>query len=247
VDYVRVKGPGLPTGGIYLRHMTDCDSYFVIAASATATPPSCTSTYRMQYRKATSSDPENAATQSGFGSATEPYYAQASMRDDEVQAIAPFSAYRFEIFKLGSVTPIVYVERLRSRPVALGTNAAIGSSEVDKLIFNTGLSDTTKALIDPTSAAPFTGGANFTMSWRNVLGAPPVNSVQTQSKPTGGATGRFYQDESNVKLSASSVILSNAGVAWGNMSLATTAGNYNFVQLRGRDMNDLQYFQNWRY
>lgn len=247
VDYVRVKGPGLPDVGVFLRHLADCDSYFAIAASATATPVACTSLYRMQYRKATASDPENGATQAGFGKVAEPYYAPAVMTNVEIQAIAPFAAYRFEIFKLGSTTPIVYVDRLRSRPVALGTNSDIGSSEVDKLVFNTRLSQETKDLIDPTSATAFVGGTSFTMRWSNVSGAPPVNSVQVQSKPIGGATGRLYQDETNVKFSDSFSVLNNSTDGWGNMTMAVSSGNFNLVQLRGRDMNELQYFQNWRY
>ena len=248
VKYVLVKGPNLPTSGVYLRKLTGCDGNFVIAASATATPPACTSTYRLQYRKATAGDPENSATQNGFG--TDPFYAPTAMTDTDIQAIAPFSAYRFEIFKTtnSTTTPdMVYVERMRSRPVALGTNSDIGTSEVDKLVLNTGLDEGVKTLIDPTSASPFTGGSSFTMRWNNATGAPPVNSVQIQSRPTGGATGTLYQDETNVRLSATSVVLSNSGTPWGDMSLATTSGNYNLVQLRGRDMNELQYFQNWRY
>lgn len=259
VKYVKVTGPGLPDTGIYLRYYSGCDFNYALASSATAAngaPTACTSTYRMQYRKASVGDPENNATQNGFvaGTGTDPFYAQPAKSDADVQGIAPFSAYRFEIFyytntTLASASPVpdlVYVERLRSRPLTLGNNAGIGSSEVDKLVFNTGLDASIKTLIDASTAATaFTGGTSFTLRWNNVTNAPPVNSVQIQSRPTAG--GSFYQDETNVKLSATSVVLRNGSQGWGNMSLAGASGTYNFVQLRGRDMNDLQYFQNWRY
>lgn len=249
VKFVRVKGPGLPTAGVYLRYLSGCDSNYVIAASATSTPTACTSTYRLQYRKATSGDPENFATQSGFDSAlntTDAYYAQPAKSDSEIQAIAPFSAYRFEVFRYTNNTVVpdmVYVERLRSRPIALGTNETLGSSEVDKLVFNVGMSETVKNLIDPLSGFAFTGGNSFPLTWVNIAGAPPANSVQIQSK----LSGTLYQDETNVRLSAVSANLTNSPVGWGNMSQANTSGNFNLVQLRGRDMNDLQYFHNWRY
>jgi hypothetical protein len=255
VKYVKVTGPGLPDAGVYLRYMSGCDSYYVIASGPSATPTTCTSTYRMQYRKAGSADPENNATQSGFTDAsTEPYYARPAKTDTQVQAIAPFSAYRYEIVYYDVSKPsTVYVERLRSRPLALGTNDSIGSSEVDKLVFNTGMAQETKDLINPVSAAAFNGTGSFRVSWRNVAGAPPVNSIQVQSKTT--ANGQLYQDETNVPVmvpglssaALRSATLSNSPTGWGNMSSVGAAGTYNLAQLRARDMNDLQYFHNWRY
>ena len=249
VQYVLVKGPGLPTAGVYLRPLDTC-SYLVISTGPNSTPTDCTSLYRMQYRKVSSSDPENANIQGSFGGSL-PYFAPVARTDSEMQAILPFSAYRFEIVTKisynanNSAAPdFVYVDRLRGRPVTLGTNSTIGTSEVDKLIFNTGLSDGIKTLINPDSSAPFAGGQTFTVTWNNVRNAPPVSSVQFQSRPIAGT---LYQDDANVRLTASSATLSNSGAGWGGSSLVKAANNFMLVQLRGRDSNDVQYFQNWRY
>lgn len=249
VSYVKVTGPGLPSGGIVLNPLlSGCDGYFAVAASSTATPGSCTSAFKMQYRKATANDSDNSTVQGSFGSTASPDFAAAQSTDAALQAIQPFSAYQFQIFNTGNATTtpnLVYVERMRSRPIALGTTP--GSGEVDKLVFNTGLSDETKNFINPTSTAPFTGGSTFTVKWTNVANAPPIGSLQVQSRPTGGATGALFQDETNVSFKTVSATLNNQGVAWGDMSKATTSGNFNFVSLRTRDSNDTQYFQNWRY
>lgn len=247
IKYALVKGPGLPAAGVYLRLKDGC-SYFAIASNATSTPPSCTSLYRMQYRKATSSDPESNYYVNGFG--RDPFFAPSAVSDGDLELIQPFSAYRFEIFRTTNNTSTpdyVYVERLRGRPLKLGTNATIGKAEVDGLIFNTGLSDSVKSMINPDSSSPFNGGTNFTLTWSNSENAPPVNSVQIQSTPTGGLSGTLYQDEVNVRLNANTVTLNNSGVGWGGTVLNKSAGNFILVQLRGRDKNDLRYFQNWRY
>lgn len=247
IKYALVKGPGLPTAGVYLRSKSGC-SYFAIASDATSTPPACTSLYRMQYRKASSSDPESNYYVNGFG--RDPFFAPSAVSDNDLGSIQPFSAYRFEIFRTTNNTSTpdyVYVERLRGRPLKLGTNATIGSAEVDKLIFNTGLSDAVKSMVNPDSSSPFNGGTNFTLTWSNSRNAPPVNSVQIQSTPTGGSAGTLYQDEVNVRLSANAASLNNSGVGWGGTTLTKATGNFMLVQLRGRDKNDLRYFQNWRY
>ena len=248
VQYVLVKGPGLPTAGLYLRPLSGC-SYLVISTGPNSTPTDCTSLYRMQYRKASSSDPENANVQGSFGGSL-PYFAPVARTDSEMQAILPFSAYRFEIvtkisYNANPSAPpdFVYVDRLRGRPVTLGTNSTIGTSEVDKLIFNTGISDSIKTLINPDSSAPFAGGNTFTLTWNNVRNAPPVSSVQVQSRPNG----TLYQDDFNVRPTTRSATLSNSGVGWGGTVLNKTGSNFMLVQLRGRNNNDLQYFQNWRY
>jgi hypothetical protein len=248
VQYVLVKGPGLPTAGLYLRPLSTC-SYLVISTGPNSSPTDCTSLYRMQYRKASASDPENTNTQNSFGGSL-PYFAPVARTDSEMQAILPFSAYRFEIVTKSSYNAnnsappdFVYIDRLRGRPMTLGTNSTIGTSEVDKLVFNTGLSDSIKTLINPDSSAPFAGGRTFTLTWNNVRNAPPVSSVQVQFRPNG----TLYQDDSNVRLTASSATFNNSGVGWGGSVLSKTGTNFMLVQLRGRDSNDLQYFQGWRY
>ncbi len=249
IAYVNVTGPGLPNNGIVLNPLlSGCDTFYAITTSSTATPASCTGFYKMQYRKATAADPENANSQSSFGSTSSPDFAATAATDATITGLQPFSAYQFKIFNVGNATTtpnLIYVERLRGRPVALGST--VGSGEVDKLTFNTGLATETKNLIDPLSSSAFAGGASFTVKWTNVAGAPAISKVQVQSRPIGGSTGTLYQDQTKVALTAASVALTNSGVAWGDMSKATASGNFNLVQLRGRDINDNEYLQNWRH
>lgn len=244
VQYIRVTGPGLPAAGVYLNaRLSGCDSYYAIALNATTAPASCTSLFRLQYRKATAADPENTYMLNAFGSGSSPEFASQQSTDADLKAILPFAAYKFEIFyNAASTTPdLVYYERLRSRPVALGQTP--GAGEVDSLRFNTGLSAVTKTLVTPGTSGAFTGGASFTVTWANVAKTPSIGGVQVQSR----VAGTFYQDDVGVSLRATSVTLTNQGAGWGDMSQAATSGNFNFVQLKARDATDTMYYQNWRY
>lgn len=243
VAYVRVLGPGLPTAGIVLSPaLTGCDSYYAQAKDSATAPTSCTSLYRMQSRAATVNDTDNVA--SSFGNVNSPDFAPAQLTDAEITAIQPFSAYKFQIFNVGnsSTTPdLVYIERLRSRPVALGTVANGG--EVDKLRWNTALSQDTIDAIDPASGKAFTGGSSFTVKWANVANTPPIGSLQVQTRPSG----TLSQDEANVGFAQTTVSLTNQGVAWPDMSKTTGTGNFNLVSLRARNSEDLQFFNDWRF
>lgn len=244
VQYVKVTGPGLPAAGIILNaRLSGCDSYYAIALNATTAPTSCTSLFRMQYRKATAADPENTFMQTAFGSGSNPEFASQQSTDAELKAILPFAAYKFEIFyNAASTTPdLVYYERLRSRPVALGLTP--GAGEVDSLRFNTGLATATKTLITPGVSGIYTGGSAFTVTWANVAKTPSINAVQVQSR----VAGTLYQDDAGVSMRATSVTLTNQGAGWGDMSQAATSGNFNLVQLKARDATDTVYFHNWRY
>lgn len=245
VAYVRVTGPGLPTGGLFLNpNLSGCDSYFAITTSSTATPVSCTSLFKMQSRAATAGDTDNVA--GNFGVATFPDYASPTkLSDATLSGIQSFSAYKFEIFKKNNTSgtaDIVYVERLRSRPVALGTVAAGG--EVDKFGWNTALDQSTIDAIDPNATGKtFTGGSSFTVKWANVPNTPPIYSLQVQTRPSGV----LFQDDAGVGFAQTTVSLTNSGVAWPDMSKTTGPGNFNLVQLRSRNADDLQFFMDWRY
>jgi len=244
VAYVKVTGPGLPTAGVMLNPLlTGCDSYYAISASAAVAPSSCTSLFKLQSRAASSTDTDNVAANFGVNAD----YAASQASDATLSAIQPFSAYKFEIFNVGNATTtpdLVYIERLRSRPVALGTVAAGG--EVDKLRWNTALDQSTIDAIDPNATGKtFTGGSAFTVKWANVANTPVIGSLQVQTRPSG--TLGLFQDDANVGFAQTTVSLTNSGVAWPDMSKTTGSGNFNLVSLRARNADDLQFFMDWRF
>lgn len=257
VRYVKVTGPGLPTEGLILRSMSGC-SYWAIASSITATPTACTSLYRMQYRKAGASDRDSPYFINGFGS-SDLFFARTQVSDTAIKNIKVFSAYRFQIFKVGNATATPdydYVERLRGRPITLGSNSDIEakSAEVDKIIFNTGLAASTKALINPDLASRFTGGSTLKIDWINSPNSAPAYSFQAQFRPQGGLSGTLYQDDQDVSPSGTTLTLTNPSVSgspsgWGSTGLDKSDSNNSFlIQLRARDkVTDLMFFNNWRY
>lgn len=257
VRYVKVTGPGIPGDGLILRPMNGC-SYWVIASSITASPTVCTSLYRMQYRKANVSDRDSPYYVNGFGS-SDLFFARTRVSDDTIKNIKVFSAYRFQIFKVGNTTTIPdydYVERLRGRPVSLGTNSDIEakSAEVDRLVFNTGLAASTKALINPDASTRFTGGNSLKIDWFNTPKAATANSFQAQFRSQGGLSGTLNQDEQNVSSNGTTLTLTNPSVngsrsGWGEAGIdKSNTDNFILIQLRARDKaTDLQFFNNWRY
>jgi hypothetical protein len=257
VRYVKVTGPGIPADGLILRPMSGC-SYWVIASSITATPTACTSLYRMQYRKAGASDRDSPYYINGFGS-SDLFFARTKVSDSAIKDIQVGSMYRFRIFKAGNTTATPdydYVERLRGRPVSLGTNSDIEakSAEVDKLIFNAGLATSTKALINPDASTRFTGGSSLTINWANTAGSAPANSFQAQFRSQGGLSGTLNQDEQNVSPNGMTLALTNPSVngspsGWGDAGIdKSNTDNFMLIQLRARDKEtDFQFFNNWRY
>jgi hypothetical protein len=252
IDYVKVTGPGFPRDGLILRPMNGC-AYWVIASSATDRPTSCTSLFRMQYRKADVSDRDSPYYVNGFGS-SDHFFARTRVSDSDIKAIKVFSAYRFQIFSRGNTTPTPdydYVERLRGRPITLGTNADIEakSAEVDKLIFNTGLAASAKALINPDLPTRFTGGSSLKIDWINTPNSAAAYSFQAQFRPEGGPGGTLYQDDQNVGPRATTITLTNPPSGWGSVGLdKSSSSNFILIQLRARDKDtDLQFFNNWRY
>jgi len=235
VEYVRVKGPGLPVGGQLLRPgPTGCDEYFVVTNAAPGTPLAntqpCTSYLRLASKALDGSptDP-NAAL---FGSA--PQFAPAPVDDATiVSSILPFAAYIFEVHKRDA-TVLTYVERLRGRPVPL--------SAIDNLRWGR-LSDATIASMIPGTADSF-GGGSFPMSWVPQPNTPPTHHVQAQFRASSSST--LVQDARPVPITATSVLLDNNGVA--PFPAATNlAGGFQFAQLVSRTRTDLQLFSNWKY
>jgi hypothetical protein len=257
VRYVKVTGPGLPTAGLILRPVSGC-SYWAIAPSITTTPTTCTSLYRMQYRKAGASEKDSPYFVNGFNS-SDLFFARTRVSDSAIKDIKVFSAYRFQIFKVGNGTTTPdydYIERLRGRPITLGTNSDIEGklAEVDKLVFNAGLAASTKALINPDLSTRFTGGSSIKIDWANSPGAAPANSFQAQFRAQGGLSGTLYQDDQDVSPTATTVTLTNPPIGnapggWGGTGIdKSNQDNFMLIQLRARDKaTDLQFFNNWRY
>ncbi len=249
VDYVKVTGPGLPAAGVFLRPtLAGCDSYYAIATSATANPVRCTSLFRMSSRAASATDTDPNAVL--FGNATRPEFAATKMTDAELLAIKPFSAYKFEIWLTTNTTTTpshVFYERLRSRPITMGTVAAL-DGEIDKVRWNT-VSAETIAAINPLSGTAFAGGnpSALTVGWTNLPNRAPTFSTQVQTNPTGTA---LSQDQVFVPFSASSAILTNGTQGWpnfGSTPATGTPGAFNLVQLISRNMYDTQLFADWFY
>jgi hypothetical protein len=247
VDHVRVTGPGLPAAGVFLSpKLAGCDSFYAIATSATAAPVRCTSLFRMSSRAASATDTDPNATL--FGNASRPEFAApARLTDAELVAIKPFSAYKFEVWlsanATGATPDHVFYERLRSRPITMGTSATAQDGEVDKVRWNT-LSAETVAAMDPLSGAAFAGGTSLTVKWTNLPYTAPTYGIQVQTNPTGTA---LSEDLMNVPFSASSAALTNGTQGWPNMGSTTGAGAFNLVQLISRNMYDTQLFADWFY
>lgn len=252
---VKVTGPGLPATGVFLNpKLAGCDKFFAIATGTTpatagaATPPNCTSLFRVSSRAATATDTDNFSTVFG---GTNPAFAAAKMADADIQAIKPQSVYKFEVWRtttaLTAPATHVFFERLRSRPYTMGTVAAL-DGEVDKVLWNAGSADTI-ALIDPTSSTTFAGGATFTAKWTNAKNAAPVGKVQVQTRQVGGTTGAtaLFEDNVNVPFSANTVGLTNGGVAWPATMKTTTSTGLNLVQFVSRNRYDTQLFLTYIY
>jgi hypothetical protein len=246
VGYVNVTGPGLPAAGLFLRPtLAGCDSYYAIATSATATPPRCTSLYRMSSRAASATDTDNFS--SLYGNATRADFPAAPVSDANLLAIKPLSAYTFKLFNTSGVLIATYIERLRSRPLTMGTVANL-DGEIDKVRWNTLSADTITAL-DTSQGKAFVGGnpSSFAVKWTNQPNTAPTYSVQVQSQQATSPTATsLFQDQIFVPFSASSGALTNGTQGWPNMNSTSTTG-FNLVQLISRNQFDTQLFADWIY
>ncbi len=249
IAYVKVTGPALPAGGVFLNPLlAGCDTFYAIASSASATPGACSSLFTLASRAATNTDFDNFSARYG----KEPNFAAAKASDAQILAIQPNSAYRFEVWKVGNATAkpdYVFYERIRSRPLTMGELAAKRDGEIDKLRWNA-LSADTVAAIDPASGKAFTGGnpSSFLAKWTNQAQLPPVGNVLVQARPSGFA-GTLYSDEIAVPFAAASARLSNGTQGWPDMgsTKGTLAGAYNLAELVSHNRFDLQLFAVWVY
>jgi hypothetical protein len=203
----------------------------------------------MSSRAVSATDTDNFA--SLFGTSTRPDFAPAKVADSELIAIQPYSAYKFEVWRVGNATTNppshVFYERLRSRPITMGTTAAAKDGEIDTVRWNVATADTIAA-INPLSSTTFNGGnpSSLTIKWANTLNAAPTFSAQVQTNPTGGAT-TLSQDQVFFPFSATSAVLANSPQGWPNMKTTSVANSFNLVQLISRNQLDTQFFADWIY
>jgi len=244
VAYVKVTGPGLPAGGVFLNPLlSGCDSNYAIAADATTAPPNCTSLYRLSSRGAGAGDNDNFAFKYGNTTSPDPAFPSVKMSDAQILQIQPLSAYKFEIWKTNNATATpdyVYIERLRSRPYTMAQDG-----EIDRVRWNT-LSPETIAALDPVLGTAFAGGnpSSFVLKWTNQPNAAPTHNVQVQTRKQTGS--QLYQDKADVRFSANTAALANGSQGWPDMNL-TTATGMNMAQLVSRNRFDTQLFVDWIY
>ncbi len=244
VSNVRVKGPALPAAGVWLNpRLAGCDSYYAIASGFDVTPVRCTSLFTLSSRAANTTDTDNFSA--FYAGSRADFNPTGKVTDANLLNIQPNSAYTYEIWRQGtaSTSPpdLVWIDRLRSRPPTMGTVAA-KDGEIDKVRWNT-LAQSTIDAITPASASAFTGGASFTVSWTNTANNPSATNLQVQLNPTGSS---LFQDSTSVSPSATTVALTNGGVAWPSVKTTTTSGS-TFAQLSYRNQYDTQIFSSWAY
>jgi hypothetical protein len=172
VSYVKVSGPGLPSGGLYLRPKTGCDFLTITppksgvttvnSASDLADPdtpstntayPSqtipCSSLYRLQVVKISDGTPVSFSSNQWLQSSPQ-------KTNDEVIAINTNALYAFEIHNKTNNTTLTYWNRLRGRPLL--------ASEIRNQVKFVDFTDATKA--EMTSGASFYSGGNApTVAW----------------------------------------------------------------------------------
>jgi hypothetical protein len=177
ISYVKVKGPGLPTDGIYLMPKSGCDFLTITplkSGKTTATSVAdladpnagnsssnssntaysnqvipCSSLYRFQVIKV--SDGSDVSFSSNQWLQASPQKTNA-----EVLAINANDLYQFEIHKTDNTT-LNYWNRLRAKPLL--------ASEIKNQVKFVDFTDATKALMTSGGANFYVGGNAPTVSW----------------------------------------------------------------------------------
>jgi hypothetical protein len=254
INYIKVTGPHLPVGGIFLRKSAGCDQYFSIWKDATTVPTSCTSAFILSSRGATTSDVD--IVSSFYGNANYAHYASAKLSDTTILAIQPDTLYKFEIFGAangcsGQCPNYTFYQRLRSRPFTMG-NAATLSGEVDSIQWNDVQPSTITALTPSSGATPPTV-TSFNISYtRNLNAAPPFKTLLTTRT---AANGTIQSDSSMLPISPTyvkdtviSVDLTNGSSGWTNPKTTVDhATTYNSLELISRNRSGTIFNRTWRY
>jgi hypothetical protein len=263
INYVKVTGPALPSGGLFLRKgAAGCDVYFTMMRDSTTSPYSCVGIFQLSSRAATTSDFDNFGGNFGssngcLGGTPCVHFADTKMSDADITAIQPGASYKFEIFGTstgcgGAQCPnYTFYQRLRSRPYTMG-DVATQSGEVDKIKWNEGISQATIDSIIPVSGATPATLNSLTLSYvRNLDAAPPFKSyIQVYKAGTLQNDAKMLPIAPNyVAGTEISVTLNNSGSGWTNPQTNNTnsASNYNWIELLSRNKFGTVLDRQWRW
>jgi hypothetical protein len=263
IRYVKVTGPALPAGGLYLRKGgAGCDQYFTIMRDSTTNPYSCVALFQLSSRAATTSDFDNFGSLFGsnngcFGGTPCVNFSDTKVTDSDILAIQPGASYKFEVFGTsngcngGQCDDYTFYQRLRSRPYTMG-DVATQSGEIDKIKWNEGLSQTSIDSITPVSGATPATLNSLTVSYvRNLDAAPPFKTyiqvnkagiLQTDSKMLPVAPNYVSGTEISVSLN-------NSGSGWTNPQTnnSNSSANYNWIELISKNKFGTILDRQWRY
>ena len=263
INYVKVTGPALPIGGIFLRKGgTGCDQYFTMMRDSTTNPYSCVGLFQLSSRAATTSDFDNfgglfGSSNGCFGGTPCVNFSDTKVTDADITAIQPGASYKFEVFGTstgcgGAQCPdYTFYQRLRSRPYTMG-DVATQSGEVDKIKWNEGLSQASIDSITPISGAtPATLNSMAVSYVRNLDAAPPFKTYIQVSK-----AGTLQVDSKMLPIAPNyvagteiSVSLSNSGSGWINPQTnnSNSSANYNWIELISKNKYGTILDRQWRY
>jgi len=186
IKYVKITGPLLPVGGIYLRKsVAGCTSYFSIFTHPTNAASTCSAVYQLSSREASASDTDNWASK--FGNAGSPNFAPAKISDADILAVQSNAAYKVEVF-LEDNTTATYYQRLRSRPYTMGSSATL-SGEIDTVKWQEGLQQSSIDAMTPSSSISYTTPLSaFTVAYVRTPNAAPPFKVYYSTQPTTAST-----------------------------------------------------------
>lgn len=148
INYVKVTGPGMPSGGIFLKNRAGCDFLTIVPAINSNQAVPCSTLYRLQVARISDGTPVTFSSNQWL-------QANPQKTDAEVLAINANDVYTFEIYKTNN-TKVTYLNRLRAKPITV--------AEVPKVRF-VDFKDETKALMNPSSSTFFTGGNAPKVEW----------------------------------------------------------------------------------
>ncbi len=241
IAYAKVTGPGLPSGGLFLKPRTGCDFLTIIPLKSDGvtlidpnTPSTndayngqtvpCSSLWRMQVAKISDG---SAVT----FSSNQWLQAIPQKTNAEVLAINANDVYTFEIFKTNN-TKVTYLNRLRAKPLTV--------AEVPKINFVDYTAESI-GLMNASSSTFFSGGNAPKVSWTT-----PINTAlpfkATFFHPAGS-------DEVNVPYGSSygTVLCSNNTECTGAnntgsnyLPMTLTSSSQYLFQLMTRNRYDLQ-------
>ena len=233
--YVKVTGPGLPAAGVILKKSIGTCGYLTIVSESgdtAKTKNNCASYFRLTgtAQDATKSAAYDAQFDSTNTAVHGPQFAAGKASDASIMAINAFDAYTFTLHDGTNSTDTTFIERLRSRPLAL--------TEVPKVHWNV-LSANTKALLDPASATAFTGGSSINVSWTPQPNTAPTSVLNVQFKNNGTLVATNPGVSPKV---SSSAVAAPTGTSFPAAGNGTSSKDFDYISLNSRNKEDMQIF-----